>query len=140
MGELKIGFFPGVWDLVHTGHVMAFEEAKGKCDYLIVGLQTDPSVDRPQKNKPVMLVEERYKILRGNKWIDAVIVYQTEAELKYLDSWLPVDVRFCGEDKKVEEPYLTKAKMCYVSRNHNYSSSELRKRIYEAEKNLSNGK
>lgn len=123
---------PGVYDFLHAGHVMALEEAKKHCDYLIVGLQTDPNIDRPHKNKPVMSLEERYRMLRANKFVDAVLIYEREAELYALDQWI-ADVRFMGKDhwlkclKKKHHPI--NAKVVYLSRSHNYSSSEIRNRI-----------
>lgn len=129
-----VGYFPGAWDLVHCGHVLALEEAKGHCDYLIVGLGAQPEIGNPSKNRPVMSLEERYRILRANKFVDAIIVYETEYESVALDSWLPYDVRFIGADHKGKEhPHIQHGKIIYLSRDHNYSSSELRKRVYEVE-------
>lgn len=126
-----VGFFPGTFDLLHVGHVEALEEAKEYCDYLIVGLQLDPSIDR-KKNKPVMSVEERYKLLRSNRFVDAVMVYKKESELYELDKWLPYNIRFMGEDHKGSKHHYIKKQIIYVSRNHHYSSSELRERIRKA--------
>src|SRR3990167_10940353 len=122
----KIGFTAGAFDFVHAGHCLHFEECKKHCDYLIVALQTDPSIDRPEKNKPIMSLEERYIMLQSNKYVDAILIYKTEKELHKLDQWLP-DVRFMGQDhfikclKKKHHPI--NAKVVYTSRNHNYSSS-----------------
>lgn len=129
MGKLKVGFFPGVWDLVHPGHIRAIEEASQKCDYLIIGLQIDPSVDRKNKNKPILTYEERYEILSALKWVDWIWVYETEEELKTFDKNQRVDVRFMGADHKADKKYPTKAKIVYISRNHHYSSTELKNRI-----------
>ena len=131
----KVGYFPGAFDFVHAGHVWAFEECKKYCDYLVVFLQTDPSIDRPHKHKPIMSLEERLVMLRANKYVDAVVVYETEKELHALDQWFG-DVRFMGKDhwekclKKKHHPI--KAKVVYLPRNHNYSSSNLRERIKNA--------
>lgn len=125
----RIGFTAGSWDLLHAGHVAHFEEAKTYCDYLIVGLQTDPSLDRPNKNKPIQSLEERYRVLRSNKNIDAIIVYEREEELKKIDLWLPVDFRFTGIEYKGKYHYPTKAKFIYLVGDDRYHSSELRKRI-----------
>ena len=75
MGVYKVGYFPGAWDYLHAGHVMALEEAKSKCEYLIVGLGGNPQIGNPSKNKPVMSIEERYRMLRANRFVDAIVVY-----------------------------------------------------------------
>src|SRR3990167_3218486 len=128
MGKHKIGLTSGTFDLLHAGHVIHLEECKKYCDYLIVGLQTDPSIDRPEKNKPIMSLEERYRLLRANRWVDAVVIYEREDELYKLDNWLPTDIRFMGADHKGRIHHKIKSKIIYTSRNHNYSSSELRER------------
>lgn len=131
----KIGITFGAFDMVHAGHVLHFQECKKYCDYLIVALQTDPSIDRPSKSKPIMSIEERQIILRANKYVDAVLIYENEQEVYKLDQWLG-DVRFMGEDhfnkclKKKHHPI--RAQVIYTSRKHNYSSTELRNRIKNA--------
>ena len=120
--KIKVGFFPGVFDFVHAGHVIAFEEAKQHCDYLIVGLQTDPSIDRKWKKKPIMSLEERWRMLRGNRWVDAILVYETEREREVLKSWLPYDIYFVGQDH-------VKSKYFKLSRNHEYSSTNIREKV-----------
>ena len=136
MGKFRekiIGYFPGAWDLIHVGHVMALEEAKKQCDYLIIGLGENPQIGNSDKNKPIMSLEERYKILKANKFVDAIIVYNTEYDSLSLDEWLPVDIRFMGEDHRKDKKYPTRAKkIIYISRNHNYSSSWLRDKIKNA--------
>lgn len=128
----KIGFFPGTFDLVHAGHVIAFEECKKYCDFLIIGLQVDPSLDRPEKNKPIMSVEERFTILRGSKWVDSIILYQTEEDLILLDSWLPVDYRFRGIEYKGKYHYPTKGEFVDIVGDNRYHSSELRGRVHKS--------
>ena len=129
-----IGFFPGNWDLCHVGQVRALKEASEQCDWLIVGIK-ESNNDSPDKNQPIMSVEERIEILKAMKGIDDVIVYQSEAMLKVIDAdnVLNQDIRFMGIDHKKDKKYPTDAKIVYISRNHNYSSSGLRKRCYEAE-------
>lgn len=133
-----VGFFPGSFDLIHAGHCLAFEEAKKKCDYLVIGLQTDPTIDRPQKNMPVMTVKERLICLNANRYVDEVITYTTERELHFIDSMWPqefkYDIRFMGADHKGKKHPHVKKRIVYVSRNHEYSSSSLRARIVYAEK------
>lgn len=124
-----IGYFPGTWDLFHTGHVLALEEARQYCDFLIIGLVENPQVGNSKKNVPVMTLEERYRILRGNKFADAILVYGTEYESKFIDNWLPYDIRFMGEDHKGKKHPHIKSKIIYISRKHNYSSTELRNRL-----------
>ena len=103
----KVGFTAGAFDLCHAGHMLMFEEAKGVCDYLIVGLHSDPTIDRPDtKNRPIMSVEERKIILNSVRWIDEVVVYDTEADLLKLltENPLNIDVRILGVEYK-EKPY-----------------------------------
>ena len=130
----KIGISYGAWDFCHAGHCLHFEECKKHCDYLIVGLQIDPSKDRADKNKPIMSIEERYIMLRGNRNVDAILLYESEKEVRKLDRWLG-DVRFMGRDHWIKclkrKHHPIKAKVIYTSRNHGYSSSELRKITYE---------
>ena len=135
----KVGFTAGAFDLCHAGHMLMFEEAKTVCDHLIVGLHSDPSIDRPgSKNKPIMSVEERLIILKSVRWIDEVIVYDTEANLLKLltDNPLAIDVRILGVEYK-EKPYTGRdlpLEVYYNTRGHNFSTTELRNRVFEAEK------
>mgnify|MGYP001578099077 CR=1 FL=1 len=124
-----IGYFPGVWDFLHAGHCLALEEAKQHCDYLVVGLGENPQIGNPTKNIPIMSLEERYRMLRANKFVDAIVVYGTEYESKAIDTWFPYDVRFLGEDHKKEDLLHIKKPMYFTKRDHNYSSSNIRKRI-----------
>lgn len=128
---MKIGFTCSCFDLFHAGHVLMLEEAKSHCDYLIVGLQTDPTLDRPEKNKPVQQVYERYIQLKGCKYVDEIIPYSTENDLLNLLTTLNYDVRIIGEEyrnKNYTGKYLDK-EVYYNKRPHTYASSELRKRI-----------
>ena len=125
-----IGFFPGVWDLLHAGHMDALKEARAQCDFLVVGLQVDPTIDRPDKNKPIMTEKERVTMLKGIKYVDMVWIYKTEKQLYDLDSSDMFDMRFMGEDHKGRKHHKILAPIVYVSRQHNLSSSELRKRVY----------
>ena len=95
---IRVGFTCSSFDLLHAGHILMLEEARGQCDYLIVGLQTDPTIDRKQKNNPVQTIVERYIQLSAVKFIDEIVVYQTEADLIDLLSALPIDVRIVGEE------------------------------------------
>jgi len=132
---MKIGFTCSCFDLFHTGHVLMLEEAKQQCDYLIVGLQTDPTLDRPEKNKPVQTVYERYVQLKGCKYVDEIIPYSTEEDLLNLLTTLKYDVRILGEEYRLKSftgKYLDK-EYYYNTRPHTYSSTELRKRIESSE-------
>jgi glycerol-3-phosphate cytidylyltransferase len=135
----KIGFTAGAFDLCHAGHFLMFEEAREQCDYLIVGLHSDPSLDRPDtKNKPIMSVEERLIILKGIRSIDEVVVYDTEADLLKLltDNPYGIDVRILGVEYK-DKPYTGRdlpLPVYYNTRDHGYSTTELRARVYQAEK------
>ena len=137
---MKIGFTCSTFDLLHAGHILMLAECKQICDYLIVGLQTDPTIDRPDtKNKPVQSVVERQVQLQAVKFVDEIFVYDTEKDLEDLLMFLPITVRICGEEYK--DTKLTGREICdargiqthYNSRNHRFSSSELRKRTYESE-------
>jgi glycerol-3-phosphate cytidylyltransferase len=133
-----IGFTCSTFDLFHAGHVAMLEEAKKQCDWLIVGIQSDPTIDRPQKNKPVQDLIERQLQVRACKFVDEIIVYNTEKELSTLLQMLPIDVRILGEEYRNKEytgRNLSKMRHYFNKRDHDYSSSELRKRILETEKN-----
>src|SRR3989344_7686777 len=135
---MKKGFTCGAFDLCHAGHILVFKECKQVCDYLIVGLQSDPSIDRPIKNKPVMSVEERKIILSAIKYVDEIVTYDTEAELYQLlkENKLGIDVRIIGADWK-GKPYTgydLPIPMYFNTREHGFSTSKLRERVYEQEK------
>src|SRR3989344_2965463 len=100
---MEIGFFPGSFDLCHAGHVLSFKEARENCGKLIVGLQIDPSMDRPDKNKPIMSVEERRVILVGIRYIDEIWEYATEADLVKMVRDLKPNVYCIGEDWRGKE-------------------------------------
>ena len=95
-----IGFTCGAFDVIHPGHMLLLKEASEKCDYLVVALQTDPSIDRPDKNSPVQNIEERYIMLHSLKYIDSIMLYETEAELEILLKSLRPDIWFIGSDHK----------------------------------------
>jgi glycerol-3-phosphate cytidylyltransferase len=139
MGKsMKIGFTASACDLFHSGHVAMLKEARSNCDYMIVGLQTDPTIDRPEKNKPIQSVFERYVQLEGCKYIDEIIPYATEQDLLDIFLTYKIDVRFIGEEYKSKD--YTGKQLCldkgieihYNSRQHSFSTSGLRKRISEA--------
>jgi glycerol-3-phosphate cytidylyltransferase len=124
------GFTCSAFDLLHAGHVSMLEEAKTQCDYLIAGLHTNPQTDRPEKNKPVQSVFERYIQLKGCKYVDEIIPYETEEDLLNLLKLTWPDVRIIGEEYR-EKHFTGKElpiKLYYNSRDHTFSSSELRKR------------
>jgi glycerol-3-phosphate cytidylyltransferase len=129
-----VGFTCGAFDLLHAGHVVMLKEASENCEYLIVGLQTDPSIDRQKKNKPVQSVYERYIQLRAVKYIDEIIPYDTEQSLRDLLEATKIDIRFVGEDYKNKG--FTGADLAkdvyFTSRQHSFSSSTLRNRINES--------
>ncbi len=134
----KVGFTAGAFDLCHAGHMLMFKEAKTVCDYFIVALHSDPTIDRPDtKNKPIMSIEERKIILEGIKYIDEIITYDTEADLLKIlsENTLGVDVRILGaeyKDKQFTGRDLP-LPVYFNSRDHGFSTTELRKRVYEAE-------
>ena len=129
---MKKGITFGAFDLFHAGHVMMLEEAKTVCDYLIVCIQSDPSLDRKEKNKPVQSIVEREIQVSGCRYTDEVIIYDTEAELLEILHTLDWDVRILGEeykDKDFTGREQTLNKCHFNKRPHNFSSSELRKRV-----------
>jgi|TARA_B110000285_G_C15135181_1_gene626347 glycerol-3-phosphate cytidylyltransferase len=126
-----IGFTCGAFDLLHAGHVVMLKEAKTNCDYLIVGLQTDPSIDRQSKNQPIQSVYERYVQLSSLQMVDEVIPYDTEQSLIDMLQSQPIDIRFIGEDYKDRE-FTGKElgiNMYYTNRKHSFSSTNLRKLV-----------
>ena len=132
---MKIGLTCSAFDLFHAGHVLMLEEAKQHCDYLIVALQTDPTVDRPEKNKPIQSVYERHVQLKGCRYVDEIIPYSTEEDLLNLLTTVQYDVRILGEEyseKDYTGRFLAK-ETYYNKRLHTYSSTELRKRIESSE-------
>ena len=132
-----VGITFGSFDLCHYGHALMFEECKEFCDYLIVGVQSDPNIDRPEKNKPVQSHEERIGIVSSLKFVDEVISYDTEADLVEILKKVEPDVRILGADHKGTQftGYELPIKCIFNSRDHGFSTSELRKRVHEAEKN-----
>ena len=129
------GFTCGAFDLLHTGHLFFLEQCKQECDVLIVGLHSDPTIDRPHKNKPIQTMFERYQQLMACKYVYQVIPYDTERDLSNMMSILPINIRFIGEDHIANE--ITGQDICdnlgisihFVNRTHTYSSSELRSRL-----------
>lgn len=130
-----IGFTCSTFDLgPHCGHDTMLAEAKANCDFLIVGLQTDPTISRSFKNKPIQSTFERWLQTQSNKYVDMIIPYDTEEDLLNLLQIIEPDVRFIGEeykDKDFTGKDLPNIKIYYNRRRHNYSSSSLRKRIAE---------
>ena len=138
--KYKIGFTSVVGDLFHAGHIRMIEECKKYCDYLIVGLICDPT-DRPNKNKPVESVYERYYRISRCKGVDEVVPLENENDLKlYLEMTDRVEVRFVGEDYKNKD--FTAKDVCmqkgidiiYNNRKHGLSSTSLRERVEKAKR------
>ena len=135
--KMKIGFNCSSFDLFHAGHVTMLKMEKQLCDYLIVALQVDPTIDRPGvKNKPIQSVYERHVQLQGCKYVDEILVYETEADLLNLIQTQTIDVRFLSEEYKDRD--FTGKQYCidhnielhYHLRRHQYSSTELRRRVH----------
>ena len=136
----KIGITFSTFDMLHAGHIAMLAEAKNHCDYLIAGLQTDPTIDRPDtKNKPVQSIVERQIQLAACRYVDEVVVYQTEQDLVDLLLILPIDVRVLGveyENKPFtgeQEGFTRGIRPIFNRRDHSFSSSGLRTRVVEAE-------
>ena len=135
-GKMKIGITFSTFDLLHAGHVAMLREAKSKCDYLIVGLQSDPTIDRPDtKNKPIQTMFERYLQLKAVEYVDEVVPYQTENDVIDILQTLPIDVRILGKEYKEKD--FTGKDVCnqrgielyFNTRDHRFSTTDLRKRV-----------
>ncbi len=136
----KVGFTAGAFDLCHAGHILMFKEAKEVCDHLIVAIQDDPSETSAEyrgkkKNKPIMTLEERQIILRGIRYIDETVVYKTEEDLYNLLMHIKPDIRIIGGDWKGKKYTGSELpiEMYFNTRDHGYSSTELRDRIFKVE-------
>lgn len=137
---LKIGITFSTFDLLHAGHIAMLADARNHCDYLIAALQTDPTIDRPDtKNPPVQSIVERQIQLAATRYVDEIVVYQTEKDLEDILLTLPIDVRILGVEYKDKE--FTGRDICikrnielvFNGRDHSFSSSSLRKRVVELE-------
>jgi glycerol-3-phosphate cytidylyltransferase len=133
---MKIGFTCSTFDLFHAGHIMMLKEAKTQCDYLIVGLQTDPTIDRPDtKNKPIQSLFERFVQLQSCRYVDEIVPYSTEKELMDILLSYPIDVRIIGEEYK--DSHFTgrelDLEMHFNRRKHSFSTTSLRQRVKEGE-------
>jgi len=132
---MKTGITFSAFDLFHAGHVKMLEEAKRQCDYLIVGLQTDPSIDRPEKNKPTQTVVERYIQLKACRFVDEIVPYTTEADVEDILRSFTIDIRILGEEYQDRD--FTGRTYCeekgivlyYNKRDHRFSSSNLRETV-----------
>jgi len=132
---MRIGFTCSTFDLLHAGHIQMLRDAKEQCDYLICGLQIDPSLDRPEKNSPVQTIVERHTQLSAIKYVDEIIPYQTETDLEDILNMLHIDVRILGEEYKNGK--FTGRAICakrgielfFNKREHRFSSSDLRNRV-----------
>lgn len=134
---MKVGITFSTFDLLHAGHVQMLREAKEQCDYLICGLQLDPSLDRPEKNSPVQTIVERYTQLAGVKYVDEIIPYASEKDVEDILTMYHIDVRILGDEYKEKD--FTGKDICkkrgiqlyFNKREHRFSSSDLRKRVAE---------
>jgi glycerol-3-phosphate cytidylyltransferase len=137
---MKVGFTASTFDLLHAGHVQMLREAKDQCDYLICGLQQDPSSDRPEKNAPVQTVVERYTQLKAVSYVDEIIPYSTERDLEDILEMYTIHVRILGEEYRDKD--FTGKDICrkrdidlyFNKRDHRFSSSGLRQRVCDQEK------
>lgn len=137
---MTVGFTCSTFDLFHAGHIMMLKEARTQCDYLIVGLQTDPTIDRPtEKNKPIQSIFERYEQLKACKYVDEILVYATEKDLVDILLSYPINVRILGNE--YEHKNFTGRAECiergiqfyFNKRDHSFSTTELRQRVVDAE-------
>jgi len=138
---MKVGFTCSTFDLLHAGHIQMLREAKEQCDYLLVGLQIDPSVDRAEKNAPIQSIVERYTQLKAVSYVDEIVPYATETDLNDILTMYHIDVRILGEEYREKD--FTGKDICkkrgiqlyFNKRDHRFSSSDLRKRVCERENN-----
>ncbi len=136
---MKVGFTCSTFDLLHAGHIQMLREAKDQCDYLICGLQMDPSVDRVGKNAPIQTIVERYTQLKGVRYVDEIIPYGTEEDLEDILSMYDINVRILGEEYRDKD--FTGKDICrsrditlyFNKRDHRFSTSDLRKRVCDRE-------
>ena len=134
---MKVGITFSTFDLLHAGHIQMLREAKEQCDYLICGLQLDPSLDRPEKNSPVQTIVERYTQLAGVKYVDEIIPYASEKDVEDILTMYHIDVRILGDEYKEKD--FTGKDICkkrgiqlyFNKRDHRFSSSDLRRRVAE---------
>ena len=135
---MKVGFTASTFDLLHAGHIAMLREAKSVCDYLICGLQVDPTFDRPKKNQPVQSIVERQAQLAAIKYVDEVIIYCTESDLCDIINMYPIDVRILGEEYRdkdftgKDECRKRGIQLYFNKRDHRFASSDLRKRVQYA--------
>ena len=135
---MKVGFTASAFDLLHAGHVQMLREAKDQCEYLIVGLQVDPSQDRVTKNRPIQTVVERYTQLRAVSYVDEIVPYCTETDLEDILSMYHIDIRILGEEYRDSD--FTGKNICakrgielyFNKRDHRFSSTDLRKRVNDS--------
>jgi glycerol-3-phosphate cytidylyltransferase len=138
---IRVGITFSAFDLLHAGHIKMLEEAKSQCDYLIVGLQTDPTLDRPEKNRPIQTVVERYIQLKACKPVNEIVPYATEQDLEDILRAFKIDVRIVGDEYKDKNftgrPYCEEKgiELYFNTRDHRFSSSDLRKIVAEKESN-----
>jgi len=134
---MRIGFTCSTFDLLHAGHVMMLREAKAQCDYLICGLQVDPTLDRAEKNSPIQSIVEREAQLAAVKYVDEVIIYCTEADLCDIINMYPINVRILGEEYRdrdftgKDECKKRGIQLYFNKREHRFSTSDLRRRVCE---------
>ncbi len=135
-----IGFTCSTFDLLHAGHIAMLREARSICDYLICGLQLDPSIDRKEKNSPVQTIVERQAQLAALKYVDEVLIYNTEADLLDILNMYPIDVRILGEEYRdkdftgKDECKKRGIQLHFNKRDHRFSTSDLRMRVSECHK------
>jgi len=137
--EQTVGFTCSTFDLLHAGHIIMLREAKSVCDYLICGLQIDPSVDRPEKNPPIQSFMERYIQLSAVTYVDEVIPYATEKDLYNLLVHLPIDVRILGEDhygKEFTGKDISHHRIYFNKRKHDWSTTNVRQKVYDKQVNF----
>lgn len=134
---MKIGFTCSTFDLLHAGHISMLREAKEQCDYLICGLQIDPSVDRPSKNSPIQTIVERQVQLSAVKYVDEIIVYRTEQDLEDILEMFHIDIRILGDEYRDKD--FTGKDICkkrgiqlyFNKRDHRFSTTSLRNQVVQ---------
>jgi glycerol-3-phosphate cytidylyltransferase len=131
---MKVGFIAGSFDVIHPGYILMFQEIKSKCDYLIVGLHSNPNKERNTKLKPILTLNERFLILNAIKYIDEIIPYETEMDLLSILKTKKIDIRFLGDDYQNSQ-YTGKnlpIEINFINRNHGWSTTKFKKMISDS--------
>ena len=127
-----IGIYAGVWDFLHYGHLLALQMAKQHCDFLVIAINEDPTIDNPKKNKPIETITERLERLKACKYVDSIIIYKGEKELLQIYQRSKFDIAFISKEHTKKYTNCSPAKPFFLNKISTYSSSSLRERILDS--------